>query len=96
MTESNLNLILTNALCCSATKAKEVSKLYSIGNSCADKELIKLKLLNDKIEVLRCYNFSTDINVTNDSINCLTEEQQDLMAHQIMATCDICDCQLTQ
>jgi hypothetical protein len=96
MTESNLNIILTNALCCSATKAKEVSKLYSIGNSCADEELAKLKLLNDYIEELRCYNFSTDINITQDSINCLTEEQQDIMAHKIMTICDICDCQLTQ
>jgi len=210
MTESNLNIVLTNALCCSSAQAAKVSKLYSIGNSCADEELVKLKLLNDRIEALRCYVFGTatnseytfygldealwgawiavpegplgdpDLNtvsltvngilytipgdgtstssqliiakltelgfyvsysyVTNgftdhditfiltcevtslniqvytkpaklypftntviggcgieqNTINCLTELQQDAIAHQIMATCEICDCQLTQ
>ncbi len=33
---------------------------------------------------------------TTEAINCLTEEQQDIMAHKIMTICDICDCQLTQ
>lgn len=55
MTSTNLNIILTNAVCCSARLAKEVSKLYSIGSKCADAELAKLKLLNDYIETLRCY-----------------------------------------
>lgn len=55
MTSSNLNIILTNAVCCAATLAAKVSKLYSIGDKCADAELAKLKLLNDYIETLRCY-----------------------------------------
>ena len=55
MTSTNLNIILTNAVCCVATLAAKVSKLYSIGDKCADAELAKLKLLNDYIETLRCY-----------------------------------------
>lgn len=55
MTSTNLNIILTNAVCCTATLAAKVSKLYSIGDKCADAELAKLKLLNDYIETLRCY-----------------------------------------
>lgn len=55
MTSSNLNIILTNAVCYSANLAAKVSKLYSIGDKCADLELVKLKLLNDYIETLRCY-----------------------------------------
>lgn len=55
MTSTNLNIVLTNAVCCSANLAAKVSKLYSIGDKCADSELVKLKLLNDYIETLRCY-----------------------------------------
>ena len=59
MTSTNLNIILTNAVCCSAKLASKVSKLYSIGDKCADSELAKLKLLNDYIETLRCYKIDT-------------------------------------
>lgn len=58
MTQSNLNLILSNSLCCISKKAAEVSDLYSIGNSCADSEFIKLQLMNDWYESLRCYNLT--------------------------------------
>lgn len=55
MTSENLNIILTNAVCCASKKATAVSKLLSLGNKCAAAELVKLKLLVDYIETLRCY-----------------------------------------
>lgn len=65
MTETNLNIVLSNALCCSSQLATNVAKLYSIGNSCADSEFNKLKLLIDKIEILKCYQFPVTTTVTN-------------------------------
>lgn len=55
MNGTNLNIVLTNALCCISAQAVKVSKLYSIGDKCADSELQKLKLMNDWFEALRCY-----------------------------------------
>ena len=55
MTADNLNIVLTNSLCCISAQAVKVSKLYSIGDKCADSELQKLKLMNDWFETLRCY-----------------------------------------
>jgi hypothetical protein len=60
MTETNLNLVLTNALCCSSKLAVEVADLYAMNNKCADSEFAKLKLLIDRIEALKCYNFTVD------------------------------------
>lgn len=57
MTETNLNIVLSNALCCSSQLASKVGKLYDTGNLCVDTEFNKLKLLVDRIEVLKCYNF---------------------------------------
>lgn len=65
MTETNLNIVLSNALCCSSQLATNVAKLYSIGNSCADSEFNKLKLLIDKIEALKCYQFPVTTTITN-------------------------------
>jgi len=62
MNATNLNIVLTNALCCISTQAVKVSKLYSIGDKCADSELQKLKLMNDWFEALRCYNANTSVN----------------------------------
>lgn len=62
MTSTNLNIVLTNALCCISAQAAKVSKLLSIGNKCADEDVIKLKLLNDYFDTLRCYNANTSIN----------------------------------
>lgn len=62
MTADNLNIVLTNSLCCISTQAAKVSKLYSIGGKCAESELQKLKLMNDWFETLRCYNTETSIN----------------------------------
>lgn len=56
MTTQNLNIVLTNALCCISAQAAKVSKLYSIGNKCVESEVQKLKLMNDWFEALRCYN----------------------------------------
>ncbi len=56
-TEDKLNVILSNALCCSSELADKVAKMYLIGNKCADSELRKLKLLIDKIKALRKYKF---------------------------------------
>ncbi len=61
MTTENINIILTNAVCCISEQAVKVSKLLSIGDKCAESEVNKLKLLNDYVETLRCYN--------NDPIN---------------------------
>jgi len=58
MNSTNLNIVLTNALCCISAQAVKVSKLYSIGDKCADSELQKLKLMNDWFEALRCYTLS--------------------------------------
>lgn len=62
MTADNLNIVLTNSLCCISAQAVKVSKLYSIGDKCADSELQKLKLMNDWFEALRCYNANESIN----------------------------------
>lgn len=74
MTADNLNIVLTNSLCCISAQAVRVSKLYSIGDKCADSELQKLKLMNDWFEALRCYNidainskFSIRTDGSNDS-----------------------------
>lgn len=60
MTETNLNIVLSNALCCSSQLAAKVGKLYDTGSLCADTEFDKLKLLIDKIEVLKCYGFPAE------------------------------------
>lgn len=206
MTSDNLNIILTNALCCSATKAVLLSDKLSKGILCLESEKRELKLLNDRIEILKCYKFEINNTISNtiltlgdkdftldivstnlkeytiiingisyikigdgvkkiselvteqlitlgyyisssivvfndvvyvryvltcqvdsitvnvevgskevpqprtttavinqigvcgtvDEINCLTADQMDQMAHEIMEYCDICDCQLTQ
>jgi hypothetical protein len=62
MVSNNLNIVLTNALCCISTQAVKVSKLYSIGSDCAESELQKLKLMNDWFEALRCYNAEESTN----------------------------------
>lgn len=62
MNATNLNIVLTNSLCCISDQAVKVSKLYSIGDKCADSELQKLKLMNDWFEALRCYNANTSVN----------------------------------
>lgn len=56
MTDENINLVLTNSLCCIGKYAVKVSKLLSIGDKCADSEVIKLKLMNDYFNVALCYN----------------------------------------
>lgn len=65
MTSTNLNIILTNALCCSATKAVALSDKLSKGILCLESEKRELKLLNDRIEILRCYNFSINGSINN-------------------------------
>lgn len=65
MTESNLNIVLANVMCCLAQKGYDVSNMYSVGNKCADEELLKLKILQDKFESLKCYNFNSTITSTN-------------------------------
>lgn len=65
MNATNLNIVLTNALCCSSQLATKVSKLYSTGSLCVNTEFDKLKLLIDKIEVLKCYNFPIETNTLN-------------------------------
>jgi len=62
MNATNLNIVLTNSLCCISAQAAKVSKMYSIGNKCAESELQKLKLMNDWFEALRCYNAESSIN----------------------------------
>lgn len=62
MNATNLNIVLTNSLCCISAQAVKVSKLYSIGDKCADSELQKLKLMNDWFEALRCYNANTSVD----------------------------------
>lgn len=60
MNNINLNIVLTNAICCSSKLASEVSRLYSIGDRCANSELNKLKLLNDRVNLLGCYKFQSN------------------------------------
>lgn len=65
MNSSNLNIVLSNALCCSSQLATKVSKLYDTGNLCVDTEFNKLKLLVDRINTLKCYDFPTEITTSN-------------------------------
>lgn len=61
MNATNLNIILTNALCCISAQAAKVSKLLSIGSKCAEAEIQKLKLMNDWFKALQCYNAEDSI-----------------------------------
>ena len=65
MTKNNLNIILGNALCCSANKAIEISDLLSMGNKCVNEKIKNLQILNDSIESLKCYKFDTIVPITN-------------------------------
>lgn len=87
MTATNLNIVLTNAVCCSSAQAVKVSKLLSNGSLCAKAEVIKLKLLNDYIEALKCYDPDT-------TTNCLTEDNFNILVDNLMRICDICHCEL--
>ena len=62
MNSTNLNIVLTNALCCISTQAVKVSKLLSIGSKCTEAEIQKLKLMNDWFKALQCYNADDSIN----------------------------------
>ena len=62
MNGTNLNIVLTNALCCISAQAVKVSKLLSIGSKCAEAEIQKLKLMNDWFKALQCYNADGFIN----------------------------------
>ncbi len=62
MNSTNLNIVLTNALCCISTQAVKVSKLLSIDSKCAEAEIQKLKLMNDWFKALQCYNIDGFIN----------------------------------
>lgn len=55
MTFNNLKIVLTNALCCSSEQAIKVSNMLSRGDKCAKSELIKLKVLLDRINLLSEY-----------------------------------------
>lgn len=94
ITQDTLNIVLANALCCSSGLAIKVAKMYSIGNKCADSEFRKLKLLIDKIELLRSFKFDDEINDIQ-YINCIDITQLNKLTHDVMYQCDICDCQLT-
>lgn len=63
MTDENINLVLTNSLCCLGTKGKEVAKLLSIGDSCAESEVIKLKILHDYYNAIKCYNTTPIVTI---------------------------------
>lgn len=55
MTFEHLNIVYTNALCCSSELAVKVSDMYSRGDKCANSEMLKLKVLHDKILILKEY-----------------------------------------
>ncbi len=63
MTDENINLVLTNVMCCLGNYGVKVSKLLSINDSCAESEVIKLKLLHDYYEAVRCYNTTPVVTV---------------------------------
>lgn len=88
MNSTNLNIILTNAVCCSARLATEVSKLYSIGDKCTDSELAKLKLLNDYIETLRCYKIDSvnSIFILRQTINDYDEGYNEISSSSLLYT----------
>lgn len=54
MTNQNIDIVLGNALCCSAKKAIELSDMLSRGFKCSNKYLRELVLLNNSIETLIC------------------------------------------
>ena len=78
MTETNLNIVLSNALCCSSQLATKVGKLYDTGNICVETEFDKLKLLVDRINTLKCYDFPTETltsNINSEFFTTLSEFQ---------------------
>ena len=78
MTETNLNIVLSNALCCSSQLATKVGKLYDTGNLCVDTEFDKLKLLVDRINTLKCYDFpiiTITQNINSQFVTTLSEFQ---------------------
>ena len=88
MTSENLDIVLSNALCCVAKKAVIVSDLLSINNKCAKSKIKELKILNDSINTLLCNAY--------EETTCLTEDQINNLITNVMSICDICDCQLTE
>lgn len=58
MTKENLEIIITNGYCCSTKKAVELSKLLSLGSNCTDKKEFELLILNNALNILKCYNFN--------------------------------------
>lgn len=55
MTFDNLNIVYTNALCCTSKLGVKVSDMYSRGDKCASSEMFKLKILQDKLLILKQY-----------------------------------------
>lgn len=87
MTETNLNIVLSNALCCSSQLATKVGKLYDTGNLCVDTEFNKLKLLVDRINTLKCYDFPTETltsNINSEFFTTLVEVQGDRLYRIIL------------
>lgn len=92
MTSENLNIVLSNALCCSSQLATKVGKLYDTGNLCVDTEFDKLKLLVDRINTLKCYDFPTETltsNVNSEFFTTLIEVQGDRLYRIILLNIEL-------
>lgn len=88
MTSENLDIVLSNALCCIAQKAVIVSDLLSKGDKCFKSKIKELKILNDSVDALLCNAY--------EETTCLTEDQINNLINNVMTICDICHCQLTE
>ena len=60
MTQENLQIVLGNALCCSAQKAVELSDMLSKGLRCSDKYKRELVVLNNSIQELLCHGIENN------------------------------------
>lgn len=104
MNSTEHNNIIQKAICCSGNYAKKVADMFIKGNPCADKEFQKLFLLISYTESLGCYQaplVETEYSYSNGILtptittttytNCLTEDQADDIANNIVLICDLCD-----
>lgn len=55
MLYNNIKIVLINAKCCIGELAAKVAKLYAIGDKCANSELKKLKILEDRYKSIEDY-----------------------------------------
>lgn len=94
LTQDDIDQRLQAAYCCAGSLAFKTSKEFRYGMKCAKTNLEKLFLLNVLIEILECYTPASietdDIEYTENTGNCITEEKAQLLFEKISKDCKTC------